>query len=411
MSTAEVPARVRLGPRPLPLHLMIASTTWLSSLDALPLARSGSLAWKGDLATEAVALAPALASAPPEALLAALGDEARRRLALYLDGIVAYRAHSYRRRLADPPVLWEEGTTRLLDYQPRGAPKAAALFVPSLINRAYILDLAPGRSLMRWLADAGIRCFLLDWAAPSEAERGFSLDDYILGRLAGALDAAVEAQGGPVVLLGYCMGGLLALPIALRAPDKVSALSLLATPWDFAADGGVQRGLLMAHRDALARVIELFGVLPTDVIQGLFAGLDPLLAARKFLRFATLDPNSDAARAFVAREDGLNDGVPLAGPVARDCLFGWYDENRPGRGAFRVGGEPIRPEHIRKPSLVVIPADDRIVPPPSAEALATSIPGALAWRPSLGHIGMIASPRAATALHQPLARWIIDAAK
>jgi polyhydroxyalkanoate synthase len=389
----------------------MASATWLSSLGALPLARSGSLAWKDGLETEAAALAGPLASAPPEALLAALGGEVRRRLGLYLDGITAYRAHPYRRGLADPPVLWAEGTTRLLDYRPHGTPKAAALFVPSLINRAHILDLARERSLMRSLAGAGIRCLLLDWAAPGAVERGFSLDDYILGRLASALDEAVLAHGGPVALIGYCMGGLLALPLALRAPDKVSALGLLATPWDFAADGGVQRGLLMAHRAMLARVIDLFGTLPTDIIQGLFAGLDPLLAARKFVRFATLDPSSDAARAFVALEDWLNDGVPLAGPVARECLFGWYDENRPGRGTFLVGGEAVRPEHLDKPSLVVIPADDRIVPPPSAEALADLIPGALAWRPPLGHIGMIASPRATTALYEPLARWIIGVAK
>ncbi|MGD9537550.1 MAG: alpha/beta fold hydrolase [Alphaproteobacteria bacterium] len=399
----------RLGPRPLPLHLLAASATWLSSLAALPLARRGSLAWSSGLEAEAAALRSALASETAEALQAALGGEVRRRLGLYLDGIAAYRAHPYRRALADPPALWAEGTTRLFDYRPRGTPIAAALFVPSLINRAYILDLAAEASLMRHLAQAGIRAFLLDWAAPGDEERGFSLDDYIIGRLGAALDAAVAAHGGPVVLAGYCMGGLLALPLALREPRKVSALALLATPWDFAADGGVQRGLLMAHRVMLARIVEGFGVLPTDVIQALFAGLDPLLAARKFVRFATLDPGGADARAFVALEDWLNDGVPLAGPVARQCLFGWYDENRPGRGRFEVGGEAVLPARLAQPALVVIPAADRIVPPPSAEALAASIPHCTAWRPALGHIGMMASPRAGAALHEPLVRWIAAA--
>ena len=410
MNAQAVP--VRQGPRPLPLHLLLASATWLSSLGALPLAKSNSLAWKkSGLEREAAALAEALANAPPEALLAALGDEARRRFGRFLDGITAYRAHPYRRSLADPPVLWSEGTSRLLDYQPERPAKAAALFVPSLINRAYILDLAPERSLMRSLAGHGIRCFLLDWAAPGEVERGFSLDDYILGRLAGALDAAVSAHGGQVALIGYCMGGLLTLPLALRKPSRICALGLLATPWDFAADGGTQRSLLMAHRATLSHAIDLLGLLPTDLIQSLFAGLDPLLAARKFVRFATLDPNSEAARAFVALEDWLNDGVPLAARVARECLFGWYDENLPGRGAYLVGGEAVRLERLSMPSLVVIPAEDRIVPPPSAEALAALIPGARAMRLPLGHIGMMASPRANSALYEPLARWILAAAK
>jgi polyhydroxyalkanoate synthase len=390
---------------------MTAGATWLSSLAALPLARSGSLNWSSGLEAEAAALQGVLASRPPEALQDALGAEVRRRLGLYLDGIAAYRAHPYRRALADPPTLWAEGTTRLLDYRPRGEPIAAALFVPSLINRAYILDLAANRSLMRHLARAGIRAFLVDWAAPGEAERGFSLDDYILGRLGSALDAAVAAHGGPVALIGYCMGGLLTLPLALREPAKVSSLGLLATPWDFAADGGVQRGLLMAHRAVLERTVALFGMLPTEIIQALFAGLDPLLAARKFVRFATLDQTSAAARAFVALEDWLNDGVPLAGPVARECLFGWYDENRPGRGSFEVGGEAVLPSRVSQPALVVIPAADRIVPPPSAEALAAAIPHCTAWRPALGHIGMMASPRARAALYEPLVRWIAAAGK
>ncbi len=50
-------------------------------------------------------------------------------------------------------MLWRDGSTRLLDYRPAGG--APLLVVPSLINRAYILDLAPGRSLLRHLAEAG----------------------------------------------------------------------------------------------------------------------------------------------------------------------------------------------------------------------------------------------------------------
>ena len=49
------------------------------------------------------------------------------------------------------------------------------LVVPSLINRPYILDLAPGRSLLRWLAAQGLRPLLMDWGTPGAAEAGFDL--------------------------------------------------------------------------------------------------------------------------------------------------------------------------------------------------------------------------------------------
>ena len=91
--------------------------------------------------------------------------------------------------------------------------------------------------------------------------------------------------------------------------------------------------------------------------------LDPLLALRKFTRFAALAEGSAAARGFVALEDWLNDGVPLALPVARECLGGWYGENAPGRGAGAVAGTAGPAGARRVPGLVVVPAQDRIVPP------------------------------------------------
>ena len=148
------------------------------------------------------------------------------------------------------------------------------------------------------------------------------------------------------------------------------------------------------------------GVLPVDVIQALFAALDPLLAARKFSHFAKLAPSSAAARNFVALEDWLNDGVVLSGGVARECLLGWYGDNLPARGRWHVAGKAVHPQRLEPPTLNIVPQRDRIVPPESAEPLSALIPDVETWRPALGHIGMIASPRAKRSLWRALAAWI-----
>ena len=393
----------RLGPRPLPLHLGMALSGWLSSLAALRLSRSGSLSWRRADRAQATALQEALAEADPEALARALGAEAATRIGRFLAGIEGYRAHPYRRRLEDPPILWQAGTTRVLAFggDAAGAP---VLLVPSLINRAYILDLTTKRSFARYLRDRGLRPYLLDWGAPGADERDFGLDDYILGRLAPALEAVHRDAGQPVVLAGYCMGGTLVLPLAGR--EDVAALVLLATPWGFWADGRHQARLIAAHLPGLTALIEGQEQLPPDALQAMFAALDPLLAARKFSAFADLPPASAAARNFVALEDWLNDAVPLTGLVARACLEDWYGANAPARGNWRVGGEPVRPERVMCPALNVVPARDRIVPPASAEALGEALPDVETWRPPLGHIGMMASPRAKRLLWRKLADWI-----
>lgn len=411
----------RRGPRPLPLHLSLAAMRGWAAMSLPPPGRapahgstSSSGAWPRSSAgrAEAARIGRALAAGghPPEAFAAAVWRALLRGDRALLAGIAAYRRHPWRRDLPDPPVAWAEGASRLLDY---GGPLQAApavVFVPSLVNRAHVLDLMPGGSLLRFLAArGGARPLLLDWGWPGAQERGLGLTDLLAGRLERALGAACALAGGPVVLAGYCMGGLLALAAALRRPERVRALALLATPWDFWAGPGDAAGRargLAGMLPALEPVMEATGTLPVDALQALFAALDPFGVAEKYRAFARLDPVGPAARRFVALEDWLNDGVPLAAPVARECLGGWYGANTPARLAWQVAGMPVDPRGWAGPALVAVPARDRIVPPASAEPLTRLIPRAEAIRPAAGHIGMVAGGGAERALWRPLEAWI-----
>ncbi len=440
-AAADAPGPMhRRGPRPLSLHLAAAALP-----ATLPAAPAGASPARGS----------GVPGSPGTALDAGL-----------LAGIAAYRRHPFRRVLPDPPCIWQEGDTRLLDYAASGAASGAAcdaasdavsgqgpartgggipvLFVPSLVNRAQVLDLLPGRSLLRWLAAQGLHPLLLDWGWPGAAERRFTLTDYIAGRL----ERAVASLGRPVILAGYCMGGLLCTALAARRTDLVAALVLLATPWDFHAQdfhaqdfhardpGSTAAGpapgrtsgagtafeaappsapadpapaperiapLLAALEPALA----LTGALGVDALQTLFELAAPGAVAAKYRSFARTAQDSGGARCFVAIEDWLADGVPLAAPVARECLGGWYGANSPARGEWRVAGLAVAPGSLRLPSLAVVPARDRIVPAGSALALADALPGSTVLRPAAGHVGMIVGSRAERELWVPLRDWLL----
>ena len=401
----------RRGPRPLPLHLGLAGmralaattslpglpwpTAWPSSNAAWPISKAGQ--------AERARILAALAAAghPPEALHRAVQARLARADRALIAGMAAYRRHPFARDATDPPAIWTEGGSRLLDFGGQGP---TVLFVPSLVNRHYVLDLLPDRSLMRWLPGQGFRALLLDWGWPGEAERHFTLTDYVAGRL----ERAITAAPGPGVLAGSCMGGLLALAAALRRPDRVGALALLATPWDFhAGPGGARRARSAAALlPGLETLMEPTGALPVDAIQSLFAMLDPFGVAQKFRAFARLDPQGERARLFVALEDWLNDGIPLPAPVARQCLAGWYGRNEPGRIAWRIAGQPVDPAAWAGPAFVAIPERDRIVPPASAAAAAQRLPAAQTHIAAGGHIGMVAGAGAEAALWRPLLDWL-----
>jgi polyhydroxyalkanoate synthase len=158
--------------------------------------------------------------------------------------------------------------------------------------------------------------------------------------------------------------------------------------------------------DCLPLLCDDQGTLPVEVVQSLFFMLDPFSAERKFTRFAGLDPNGEQARAFVALEDWVNDGVPLAAAVARDCVRSWYGDNEPARGRWQIDGQTVDPKRLRSPALAVVPSHDRIVPPSSAEALAAALDGAAVLRPPLGHVGMMSAARAPEMLWTAIADWL-----
>lgn len=369
------------------------------SLAALPLARQGLLPWNPRLAQRGALLAEALAATSPTALAEAAAALWADRLEAMDRGIAAYRAHPYRRDLPDPPSVWAEGPARLLDY---GGDGPAVLCVPSLVNRGYILDLSARRSLLRFLKEQGFRPLLVDWGTPDDP--ALSVSGLIAGRLSRALKRAVTLAGGPVGLLGYCMGGTMATALAALHPGRVSALALLAAPWDFHAGRPAAAKALARLAPRLLHAAD--GFVPVDWLQVLFLANDPELTARKYALFAGLDPASDAAAGFVAVEDWANDGVPLAVAAARECLLDWYGVNHPGRGSWRIGDAAVRPESLRLPVLAAVPRDDRLVMPEQATALAAAIPGATLIRPPGAHVGMVVGPEAPDLLWQPLVQWL-----
>jgi polyhydroxyalkanoate synthase len=436
----------RLGPQPLALHLSLALATWSNSAAILPTLM---LAWQhlknqveqnsspssGPQASSAPnppprlsaslvqalqKLGPQLDAADPANLAKALSNEGHRRLDAFVTGALAYRRQPLLAARRSRPVAWSSAATRLLDYRSPAITAAEretaprVLVIPSLINRYYILDLAPDASFLDFLADAGCQPFVIDWGTPGEVERRLTLSDYIVGRLQEAYRALQQQPGGPIVIIGYCMGGLLSLALAqllLRARvQDLAGLVLLATPWDFHAEQADQAAMMAALGRQLDPVMTALGELPVDLLQSFFALPDPFQVTRKFQNFAQLQGNplrdDLAITRFTYLEDWLNDGVGLSVEVARECLSGWYGNNTTQKGLWRVGDNIVDPKDITVPCLALIPNHDRLVPPGSALALAQVLPIHDIERPAAGHIGMMAGSKARSGVWPRIADWV-----
>jgi poly(3-hydroxyalkanoate) synthetase len=250
------------------------------------------------------------------------------------------------------------------------------------------------------MAGHGMRPLLLDWGEPDSQALRFTLTGYLASRL----EAVLPHCPPRFALIGYCMGGLLSLAFALRHPQRVEKIVLLASPWDFhAAASDAQRARLRQIGQSIRVICRRCGMLPVDVLQALLTGIDPFGVMRRYQRFATDDSDR---RHFTAIEDWLNDGVPLSAPVALECLFDWYLHNTPGTGRWRIADQPVLPEKLSCPLLVVSARRDRIIPPASAQAVCARVHCAETHVADTGHIGMVAGRRSEREMWQPVVGWL-----
>jgi polyhydroxyalkanoate synthase len=289
-----------------------------------------------------------------------------------------------------PPVAGTHGAV-LRDY---GGTGPTVLFVPSLINPPNVLDLSAERSLLRWLASQGHHVLLLDWGWDAIGRRDMSAGDHV-ERIIVPL---IRGLPKPPALVGYCLGGTMALAAAALVPLR--SLATIAAPWRFAGFPEEARSMLGQLWNQTEPGARALGVLPMEALQSAFWNLDPARTVAKFEAFSGLEPGSKEARTFVTLEDWANDGPPLSEGAARELFESFFRDDLPGRGKWMVGDVAVNPATLACPFLNIVSTTDRIVP------AATAAPAGERLDLSLGHVGMVVGSRAREALWEPLEHWL-----
>ncbi|NNM76539.1 alpha/beta hydrolase [Sphingomonas sp. ID1715] len=323
-------------------------------------------------------------------LVASQTESDPERRARILAGLRAYQDAPRAAPMPEMPIVAGAGRAVLRDYGGEGPP---AVFVPSLINPPIILDLTKQNSLVRWMAGQGVRPLLVDWGSPDPSVDMEDLD--VAGHVAELLLPLLDQLGEPVHLIGYCLGGTMALAAAMQA--RLLSLTLIAAPWHFAGFGEQARAEIGALWRAAHPSAERLGLVPMEVLQTGFWRLDPARTVSKYEAFARMAPDSEPARSFVALEDWANGGAPLTYAAGRELFDHFIGADVTGQGRWRVGEAIVDPAALQVPTLEFVSLHDRIVPAPSSARLPDQ------RLLGLGHVGMIVGSRAREQLWEPLA--------
>lgn len=299
-----------------------------------------------------------------------------------LAGLRAYEKAPRRERPPPKPEIARAGGGALRDHGGRGPP---LVLVPSLINPPRILDLDEEVSLTLALAKMNRRVLLLDWGRAGERAHLS-----VSGHIEELLLPLLRAIGEPVALIGYCLGGTMAIAAASLAP--VERIATIAAPWHFACYPGASRKALQDMWRNSEPTARQLGALPMEVLQAAFWSLDPERTVRKFAAFGRLDPATPDARRFVELEEWANEGEPLPYPAAQELIEDLFGRDVTGSGQW------IGSDTLSVPALHFTAEHDRIAPAATAPA------GDRIAIPS-GHVGMIVGSARAR-LHSALRRFL-----
>lgn len=288
--------------------------------------------------------------------------------------------------------------------KPSGPP---VVLVPSLINKAWILDLEPDRSLVASLAAMGHPTYLVDWGEPCAEDANEDVGYVVLELLNRAVDRICRHARAPkCVLFGYCMGGTLAGMLAAVRPKRIAALALLNAPFRFAQAGRFRD---FVQRFDVERAIDEDGLVPVEVMQPAFKMLDPVGNWTKYKAIEQASHEPDRLARVMARERWLEENVPMTGAFAREFITMGYQQDRLLEGTWSLNGELVDLERIQAPTLVVACENDFVSPAPACLAVSERIVHAEVRLLPIGHIGVVVGGFGPKVFYPLLSAWIREA--
>lgn len=211
-------------------------------------------------------------------------------------------------------VILRTPVLELIHYVPQTETvhEVPLLIVPPTINKYYILDLAPGRSLVEYLVQQGQQVFVISWRNPDARHRDWGIDEYAEAILE-SFDAVAEVTGiQKAHIVAACSGGMLAALLAAHRAavgkiDRLASLSLLVTMID-QSQAGLPSAMVneAVARTAIARSARK-GYLDGKQLSELFAWLRPndliwnywvnnYIEGKRPAKFDILYWNADATR-------------------------------------------------------------------------------------------------------------------
>lgn len=263
-------------------------------------------------------------------------------------------------------VIFKNHLIELIQYaaQTKKVYKEPILILPAWIMKYYILDLLPENSLVNWLTQQGHTVFIVSWRNPGSEDRNLGMDDYYRMGAMAAIDAISAALPKTQIhLLGYCLGGTLAMitaaAMAKNQDKRLKTLSLLAAQGDFTEAGELLIFITKSEVSFLKSMMWEQGYLDTKQMAGTFQMLRSYdLIWSKMVQ----DYMHGTQRGMIALLAWNADATRMPYKMHSEYLEKLFLNNDFAEGRFTIEGKHIVAEEIQVPTFVVSTEKDHVAP-------------------------------------------------
>ena len=308
-------------------------------------------------------------------------------------------------------VLHRRGTLELVHYRAvvDEVYRVPLLVVMAPTNKGYILDLAPGQSLIEFLLGRGYDVYLIDWNAPTDDERDLKIDDYVLDFIPDCIRRVQQDSGEQdVTLLGYCAGGMLSVIYqSLHVDGPVKNLVCMTTPVDF-SKMELFRSLADERSFDVDRFVDGVGVVPADFVLAGFDALRPASRIAGQVRLWDNLWNDQFVKGYRMMERWGNETLPVPGGYFRQMTRELLQKNALYEGTLSIGGRLVELGKVTVPLLHIVAQYDHIVPPACARPLVERVGSSDKEEVVLpgGHVSIAAGANAIKRMWPKLDSWL-----
>lgn len=294
------------------------------------------------------------------------------------------------------------------------------VLIPPLGVTTETFDLMPDRSLVRFMAAAGFDTYLIDWGEPTRRHAKLGVKEYADVMMNKAISEICAHSGSQQVsLMGWCMGGLLALLHAgIRTDQTVRNIVTVASPIDMRS-GGIVAGVAQAVNTPaklirkytdfrLHKVDPKFMQAPSWATTLVFKLTDPIGSVTTYWDLLMNLWDREFVESHTTTSNYLNNMLIYPAAIVQDFLVQGAVDNKLAVGEFRLGKKISRFANIDVPLLAFAGETDVLVGPATARKimeLVASTDKQFVVAPG-GHMGVILGSKAQKAVWADTATWL-----